>query len=154
MESLSIILMQKLQFNSNLLPHKIMQLAQEPVLSRFMTQIMMYGDHMMPVQALMALTLKQTGTLSTPGQQFQLMEIAQSLSTRSISVTTVMEAIIMLTEMIVHGTMTLICVEPEIMLDYLLVIHIAALAVEELQQQMTTGIQLMVSGMMQWETKE
>ena len=146
--------MQKLQFNSNLLLHKIMQLAQEPVLSRFMTQIMMYGDHMMPVQALMALTLKQTGTLSTPGQQFQLMEIAQSLSTRLISVTTVMVAIIMLTEMIVHGTMTLICVEPEIMADYLLVIHIAALAVEELQQQMTTGIQLMVSGMMQWETKE
>ena len=146
--------MQKPQFNSNSLPHKIMQLAQEPVLSRSMTQIMMYGDHMMPVQVLTVLTLKQTGTLSTLGQQFQLMEIAQLLSTRSTSVTTVMEAIIMLTEMIVHGIMTLICVEPEIMADFLLVIHIAALAVEELQQQMITGIQLMVSGMMQWETKD
>ena len=131
-----------------------MQLAQEPVLSRFMIQIMMYGDHMMLVQALTALTLKQTGTLNTHGQQFQLMEIAQSLSTRSISVMTVMEAIIMLTEMIVHGIMTLICVELEIMADFLLVIHIVALAVEELQQQMITGIQLMVSGMMQWETKD
>ena len=131
-----------------------MQLAQEPVLSRFMIQIMMYGDHMMLVQALTALTLKQTGTLNTHGQQFQLMEIAQSLSTRSISVMTVMEAIIMLTEMIVHGIMTLIYVELEIMADFLLVIHIVALAVEELQQQMITGIQLMVSGMMQWETKD
>ena len=146
--------MQKPQYNSNLLPHRIMQLAQEPVLSRFMIQIMMYGDHMMLVQALTALTLKQTGTLNTLGQQFQLMEIAQSLSTRSISVTTVMEAIIMLTEMIVHGIMTLIYVELEIMADFLLVIHIVALAVVELQQQMITGIQLMVSGMMQWETKD
>jgi hypothetical protein len=100
--------MQKPLFNSNSLPRKIMQLAQEPVLSRFMTQIMMYGDHMMPVQALMALIPKLTDTLSTPGQQFQLMEIAQSLLTKSISVTIAMGSIMMLKEMIVHGTLTAI----------------------------------------------
>ena len=100
--------MQKPLLNRNSLPRKIMQLAQEPVLSRFMTQIMMYGDHMMPVQALTALILKLTGTLNTPGQQFQLMEIAQSLLTRSISVTIAMESILIIKEMIVHGTLTAI----------------------------------------------
>ena len=129
-----------------------MRLAQEPVLSRFMTQIMMYGDHMMQVQASMALILKLTGTLSTLGQQFQLMEIARSLLTRSISVTIAIP-IMMMQAMIVHGTLTAIGVVLKI-IQTLLLEHIAVPVVVELQQQPITGIQLMVSGMMQWETKE
>ena len=152
MESLSIISMQKPLFYSNSLPCKIMRLAQEPVLSRFMTQIMMYGDHMMQVQASMALILKLTGTLSTLGQQFQLMEIARSLLTRSISVTIAIP-IMMMQAMIVHGTLTAIGVVLKI-IQTLLLEHIAVPVVVELQQQPITGIQLMVSGMMQWETKE
>ena len=152
MESLSIISMQKPLFYSNSLPCKIMRLAQEPVLSRFMTQIMMYGDHMMQVQASMALILKLTGTLSTLGQQFQLMEIAQSLLTRSISVSIAIP-IMMMQAMIVHGTLTAIGVVLKI-IQTLLLEHIAVPVVVELQQQPITGIQLMVSGMMQWETKE
>ena len=144
--------MQKPLFYSNSLPCKIMRLAQEPVLSRFMTQIMMYGDHMMQVQASMALILKLTGTLSTLGQQFQLMEIARSLLTRSISVTIAIP-IMMMQAMIVHGTLTAIGVVLKI-IQTLLLEHIAVPVVVELQQQPITGIQLMVSGMMQWETKE
>ena len=144
--------MQKPLLNRNSLPRKIMQLAQEPVLSRFMTQIMMYGDHMMPVQVLMALILKLKGTLSTPGQQFQLMEIAQSLLIRSISVTIAIP-IMMLKAMIVHGTLTAIGVVLKI-IQTLSLEQIAVPVVVELQQQTITGIQLMVSGMMLWETKE
>ena len=106
----------------------------------------------MPVQVLMALILKLKGTLSTPGQQFQLMEIAQSLLIRSISVTIAIP-IMMLKAMIVHGTLTAIGVVLKI-IQTLSLEQIAVPVVVELQQQLITGIQLMVSGMMLWETKE